>query len=534
MTDRPEIPIETTEGQRGSGSFGDRLMVGVALIALLGGVFIVAGKALNRSDPVAVASASPRVSAVASRGPTPTPAPAVFTVEPGTVPDLAAPPPSAFSGWIRALVDVPVLEAPSLGANQIGGLAQGEAALADQVPSASVDGITWLQLGTGPSAGGVVAATNGSRRYVRQYEAPPSPYGAGVNGVVAGPDQFVVFGYTEGSQARPQRPFLLASADGAKWEAVDLAVFGKRVPDAVAHGPAGWLAVANVQSNDGTNGAWLWSSTDALHWRSEGLMAGAGGAYVVQMAGNATGYEIVLGGDGRRPRGWYSRDGLTWMASQPSLTGDFYRLAALRTGFYAWSQDRAAGQSAAFSLDGLRWAPVSGGPTGVFPEVVGVDDGLLTIDHSPVTGLPRVWVASAAAGTFEWRQLPDQDAFRGAGVSMLASDGSRVIAFGWERSDLKPMVWFGDGADWERAELPADAFGDALPLQVAANTHGAVAVGYRPSLQAENPTLWRATTRMTWSEVTVPELTAVGEATRTGCPSRPRDSLEFVVLPAPK
>lgn len=537
MTDRYEIPLETTEGQRGPGSFGDRLIVGVAIIALLGGVFIVAGKVFTRGDGVAASSPTARPSgARQSRQPTPAPAPQVMTVQGVAVPAAPTPQPPGFNGWIRALVDLPVVEAPVSGANQVGAMARGDVAQVSQVPSAVPDGITWLQLQSGTMGGSVIAARRGTKDYVRRYAQPADPYGASVNGLVAGPDRFVAFGSTADLPGAPSRPFLLVSQDGQRWDRVDLAPFGGNAVDGVALGPAGWLAVSGVQGSEGPSRSFLWSSPDAVHWRPLGMMSGLGDdLHVDRLIGTPTGYEVsVFQGRGEGQQAWHSSDGLTWTRADPFAQNGYFQIIGAGAGYFAWSQDPGPGSHAAFTGDGLLWSEVVNRPTGNPSQIVSLDDGLLAIDRSPVTGFPRVWKGSVAGDTLKWTQELDQDAFRDAGVSALASDGTRAIAVGWEASSLKPMVWLKNGPTWERVPVGSDTFGGAFPMTVAVNAQAAVAVGSRVSLQADNPTLWRAATGTNWSAVAVPTLVAVGNATATNCPTRPREILEFLVLPGPK
>ena len=536
MTDRIEFPLETSEGRRGPGSAGDRLMVAITVIALLGGAGILAGKVLDHSDAVALSSTAPSATPVVrTQAPTPIPTPSTFSVTAGDPPPLGVPGPPSYSGWVRALADLPIRTAPVAGANQIGAVVKGDAAYVEQAESAVPDGITWFTVRSGRAAGGFIAGSAGSRQLVRRFPEVPTPSAARVVGIATSPDLFIAYGYQASATSAAQRPLLARSVDGSQWEAMDPMAFGGRLPSAIAFGPAGWLAIAVMDPERASGTLWLWSSPDGAHWQSVGGVAGLGeGLYASQLVGNRTGYELSVYADSA-PRQilLHSRDGLTWTTSQ-GLEGSFVRLTATASGFFAWPQDGPASsvQSAA-SVDGLTWTVQPGGPSGAIADVVGVGEELVAITTEASSLTPRAWSGSFENGNVLWSQEPPP-AFSGGAIAALASDGQRVIAFGWQRSTLEPAVWFADGREWQRDRLPADAFDDGRTTLVAANAHGVVAVALHPTLQADDPVVWWATPQLAWQRTTVPGVTPVGEPTRQGCSSRPDDFLAFAALPAPK
>lgn len=546
MTDRFEIPLETSAGQRGPGSFGEKMGIAIAVIALLGGAFILGGKMLHRDDAVAAASSSPAVRAAPpTLAPTAAPTPRVFSVDAGPLPPAPHQSRSGFTGWIRALEDLPVRSAPSSGANQVGALARGEAAYVDEIASATPDGITWLHLdewsGGNGGTDGLVAANRGTKDLVRRYAAPLVPSGAWLNGIAAGPGQFLAYGYRPSDASGSSEPFMIQSPDGRTWEPVSLAAFGGSLPERVIYGPAGWLAVGIVASTDGnSNGVWLWRSSDGIHWNSLGRVNGTQGYYPSQLVANGDGYELVLD-TGRRSSeaAWHSSDGLTWTESL-GFTGGASAIVATRTGFYALPFDTTGGgpfglpSAGLRSAEGVSWAPVTDGPAGRVAGIVALRDGLLAIDASPVTGAPRVWMRARADDASGWFRMPDLPESSGTAVAVVAGDGQRVVAVGWEQATVEPVVWTGDGTRWERTVLPAGAFGGAIPTQVAANAGGMIAIGSAPTLQAENPVIWQAPTGGAWRARAVPELAKVGEATAAHCPASPSDVIELLVLPVPR
>src|SRR5256885_11661012 len=128
MRDRDDIPVETSAGDRGGGGMGDRLVVGLAALALLGGALILAGKGLGGDPGRASASGSPSGAPGTSGTPTttasasPTPAPVAVQERPLPSPEPIRPPP--FNGWIRLGQALPVYDTPSTGGNRISALAK--------------------------------------------------------------------------------------------------------------------------------------------------------------------------------------------------------------------------------------------------------------------------------------------------------------------------------------------------------------------------------------------------------------------------
>ena len=64
MFDPDQVPLSTSEGRRPSSTAGDRMMVGLAVIALVGGVLIAVSRVLpQQSNETSQATVSPRPSA---------------------------------------------------------------------------------------------------------------------------------------------------------------------------------------------------------------------------------------------------------------------------------------------------------------------------------------------------------------------------------------------------------------------------------------------------------------------------------------
>jgi len=535
MPDRDEIPVETTEGRHGGSGMGDRLLVGLAGLALVSGILIVAGKGLNGQPDTASHSGAPSATPFAGATGTPEASPAVVTVESRPLPSPRPPSPASFSGWIRVKRDLPVYDDRRTDANRIGSLPKGSLAYAEDPPepaagSQSSGGIQWLIVDQ-PSPQGYIAGAKGGESYVQRLVPSPSPLGGSVNGLAAGPNGFVAWGYQSGASDKPQQAFLATSADGRSWQPADISALGDAWIQGVAHGPAGWLLTASVARGEGETTTWLWRSTDGRSWHLLGAFPIDTSEREVTLLGSEAGYLLVL--DTYRAgntQGWHSIDGSSWrQANLP--TGIGLKVIAARSGFLAWlvPPDGAVQPTGAYSADGLRWLTVDPPPVTNKDAVVTVGDGLLAVAPSPVTGAPRVWRGTFSGSGLTWAQqasnLP-----RNVGVASVASDGQTAILFGWNRETDAPVAWSSRGSGWTPVTLPAGAFGGNIPNRTVASAPAFVALGSQENLRAENPVFWAGNPDGEWTPESSPVVTAVGEKTDLRCPPRPVDAVGLVTL----
>jgi len=272
------------------------------------------------------------------------------------------------------------------------------------------------------------------------------------------------------------------------------------------------------------------------------MLGGVVGEYVVQFVGSDAGYLLETNpehGDYRPSGGtiWSSTDGQTWVEStDPAMNHVIVgnrRFVALQGGFYLWDSGTdpvAPTPFAAFSADGQAWSEIENGPDGIGLQLAGVDGGMVAIDHSRTTLAPRVWSATLDGGQVSWiRESGADEAFAGGIVRRLVSDGSRLFAFGWDRSTQVPLVWSGDGAHWIRSALP-ESFG-GIPTVAAAGPTGVVVVGSRHTLRGDNPTFWHLTAAGRWIPEPDPILEVVPDPT-ADCPPPPSDVVEFLMVDA--
>jgi len=540
MRDRDDIPLETSEGRGGGGGMGDRLVVGLAALALLGGVLILVGKGLGGDSRGASASGSPRettgTSGLAGSTATPSPTPEAVTVEsrPPPSPDPERPP--SFSGWIRLQADLQIYENASTGANQIGALPKGALAYAEEPPDQGSDGTYWLQIDI-PSPSGFIAAGKGGKFFVHRYLPTPTAYGGNVAGLAASPHGFVVWGYTSSRTNKPAEPFLAGSSDGHSWRSVDYGPFSNASIRSVTFGPAGWLALGSAQSRGVQTGLWLWTSVDGRSWRTLGSLPVNATDRDASLLASGSGYLLLLGGyRSQALEAWHSADGVSWAKGQvPEGSGlSMQHVVATRSGFYAWPDLSANNPppKAGYSADGQSWIQVDAPPMTGEGRIVSFDDGLLAVDSSPVTGAPRAWRGSFSNGRINWTAQPGGLPHT-LGFASLASDGGTAVLFGWDRLTDAPKAWSLGGSGWQETPLPVGVFGGLVPTTTVGSPAGFVAVGSQLNLRADNPTLWAGTPRGAWSREASQVIAPIGERTDLRCPSKPTDAVSFATLDAP-
>jgi hypothetical protein len=500
MFDDERLVLDPREGERVSGSNGERAVVGIAAIALLGGLLIVAANFVTSigGDQAGVDSASATATEQPSRTarPSPTPRPLrEFTIAPGTPP----PPrvfPNEFFGFIEAKVDVVLRDRPQADANEVGLLSAGELAFTDRGDS------EWYHV-TAQDAVGWVQISDGSTTLIEPITSDV-PTGPEVWSLTAGAEGYVAFA----SRYTPENPsgqLVLYSPDGVSWSETAFAARGAWTT-LVAWGPAGWLAVTEHEAPAGGPGTTWVSQLSDGRWRPVGSFSAVDSIYPTQLIGSEVGYLLTAQGGDRGPSPevgiWFSTDGFTWREGEPLVLGDggWISVAPVPGGFYAWNlgpqpgprpSGGPAAASGAFSANGRAWTPVYGGPYPGTMRIVGLDDRVVAFDVDFETLAIRSWTATVEGGTFRWVEAPDEDpAFSGAGISAVAGGGERAVAFGWEMATDAPLAWSQEraGAAWQRIELPAEFGG--IPRVAAVGANGAVVVGYRPSIRSTNPIFW--------------------------------------------
>lgn len=539
MRDRDDIPLETTEGRGAGNGIGDRLVVALALLALLGGALILVGKGLG-GERGASASKSPQASAAASgvaeASATPRPTPVVIVLRERPLPSPEPEPPAPFSGWIRLERDLPLYEETTTGANRIGALANGALAYAEEAPSHG-DGVYWLQIDV-PSPNGFIAAGQDGKLFVHRYLSTPTAYGGSIGGLAASPRGFVAWGNRSTKSNLPATPFLAASTDGRAWQAVDYRPFGNAWVRSVAFGPAGWIAVGTLPnySNGSASELWVWTSPDGRSWRALGSLPIDADQQETTLLGSGGGY-LILASSYRTPTPntatWWSSDGSTWTKGQlPDGIGPaMQHVVATRSGFYGWPDPGNGPRSeATYSADGRSWVDLAAPPISGGGRIIGIGDRLLAVDSSPVTGALRAWVGTFSNGGISWSEVVARLP-RTFGFASVASDGTSVVLFGWDRPTGGLRAWSFNGIGWTEVVLAPETFGGVIPSMAVGSPLGFVALGSSMNLRADNPVLWSGTpTGGDWAPEDSPVVAPIGERTDLHCPSKPVDAAAFASL----
>jgi len=491
------------------------MMVGLAVLALVGGLLIAASRLIpeppnqtSQATPTPFPSTEP-----VSPSPRPTASPRdmrTMTVDPAPIASLSPPGPYV-SEWVRLRVAVTLLESPS-SARTVGRLHQGEPAYITDVPADLGGADGWLQV-DGPISGWIFGEIDNEAMFER---FPPHWQStSGVYSLKSAASGFLSFGW----HANGSGDVVLASSDGLQWHPSEGAAeaWGRTA----ANGPAGWLMAGNVDGTSATTTT-LWQSPDAQSWERLGALPEGMTGGSVTLAGSQAGY-VLLSDTGSGPALWFSADGLLWTERPltPPRQDLGTRLVATPLGFYLWAfNDPTTAADGMFSTDGWTWSEASPNGPGQIVDVVADGDHLLAMGRG--AGGTRMW-----KGTIEGQQLtwvPDNTApFRTAVAGRLVSDGQRAIVLGWDRATELPLWWQRDGLSWERHAMPADFGG--LPTGAVGGPQGIVAVGQLALNSGRMPVFWHLGDGAVWEREAIPVMPAPTAPSPRTCGPKPDDLL---------
>ena len=545
MSDIEEIPVETVGGIRPSSSVGDRLMIGLASLALLGGLLIAAGNVLGGLFDDAVAAESPTPSFAPTPDGAVTPRPTrterplrEITVVPGEPP---VPPVYDFTTtyWVEVTHEIVLRSAASDQAAVQGVLDAGDVVLA--TPRSS-DEAEWFSIQDGTEGGWIrIIGKNGEPR-ARIAPVAQGHLSGSISGIAAGPDGFVAHGWAPGSADAPPAGIALYSATGEEWTVADISVQPGYRGWAAAWGPSGWLAAATF--DDGSELApWIWESPDGVGWTAVGQMPGVGGVgHVLGLVANEAGYllAVISPGSGEAVL-WYSPDGITWQeshetgladASRGYFGGGGIRLLATPQGFLGWNHaDGPYGTAEiAFSRTGRSWemTTLSDDPIGLF-DVVVVHDALLAVGLAE-DGRTHAWNGRIVDGGLALSAAPQPElAFAGAVVTRLVADQDRAYALGYERDGGAARAWTSSGLGWQSLAVPAGGFG-SVPHIAAGGAPGVVVAGLRVGTMASSPVFWHLGPDGSWRAEATPILPAIPDPDPADCPGLPATAFDFMAL----
>jgi hypothetical protein len=494
----PNLDLDMTEGLRPASSAGDRLVVGLAIIALLGGALIGISRLFpSRDGETSVASGTPHQTVEATPTVQPTPSPPAlvdplrtFRISEEPLPAIDGSP-VPWGGWARATERIKVRSAPSTTVAAIAVLQPGDAAWVQEESPTTREAIGGWMRTEAPVAGWIRART-GPDGNLRLFGNQPAD-GASVSSVTAGADgRFVVAGtrWRDGA-------YFVGTGDGSGgWQMVDT----QRMVDDIssfqaAYGPSGWLALVTI-STQGAPQPWLWQSGDGNTWRTLGALRELPNASPgpLRLAGSPLGYAMTPFYQGNRPlpkRVWYSADGEVWSERETPIAPS--QVVAAGLGFYASAVGQTglptsdAGQ-AAFSANGWDWSAVDTSDMAVQIGIAGAEDRLVALDH--VGHIIHTWIARLENGQLVWRrELTSEGEFANAVVTEM-SGGVAPIAVGYERGSETALWWSNDEAGWHRHVL-ARPFGGIASMG-AAGDRGYVVVGTHHAALGDTPVLWSA------------------------------------------
>lgn len=533
MTEHDQFRLDPTHGQRTGGPPGERLVVGLAALALFAGLLIAVGNLIGHDGEVGSASPSPS-RPTPSASPSPTSLPSARLLREMTVGPVAPAPsfnePTLFSGWVRANADVAIRAHAEPGALEYGVLARGAVAYAEELPEQSPGELGWLHLAAPDQ--GWVATTERGAQLVERLGSSVVPVGGEIWALAAGDRGFVAVGQGAGMSDENSRPLIASSADGRTWEAGKPPA-GPNDGFVVSWGPAGWIALT-VDGHRSGSTVWVWRSKDGLSWTALGSLVAESDMYPSAIVSSDAGYLLTMS-EGNVPQSsfWFSEDGTTWRETADSGLSDipWLQLRGGSGGFYAWNgQENGAGEPsrAVFSANSRTWSPVATGPEGPYVQVAAAGHGWVGTDIEVRTGARRLWTGEVDGNRLVWRREPGEAAFSGAVVTTLVSDGRRAVAFGWDRATERALAWIRDGTSWTRSPLP-DGFG-GIPRIAAAGPTGVVVVGYRPTSRGQNPILWHLEGDSSWAPEPAPLLSEAEDPSTDQCGPPPSTAVDFVLL----
>ena len=496
MIDLEDLPVSTAEGRRPSSTGADRLMIGLAALALIGGGLIAVSRLLPPSDSAPVAEATATIEpsspppSTATPQPTSSPALRTFALASGEAPSETTPL-APYSGWARALRDVTIRPGTGWGFSESFVLQAGEAAYIEEQPDSRVPGMLQVHA---PISGFVNAEAGGQAVFERvPYEGTSAGWLASV---VSGPNGFAAVGSSPSVNNHAQLA-VASSLDGTSWEVHETPVINDPSEMNLAHGPAGWLLTGKISTKTASE-AWIWSSPDLRSWVALGRTAAATWheSGVANMVGTEAGYVMLSDGGFSGPSwtAWYSSDGVLWSERLPidgTAVVEMPSLTATPFGFYLQGKDASGEPIAAFSRDGWEWARVDTTPLGQVDRFIGLaatHEGLVAVYRSGLDEV-RASLGTVSGRTLTWRPDPSiGSSFTGGVVTSLVSDGATPVAFGWDRATDAALWWVREDAGWQRRTLPAGYHG--IPRLAAAGPSGYVLVGGQPTSRGQNPVLW--------------------------------------------
>lgn len=551
MGETDGISTESAEPEGIHTPLGDRFVVALAALALVGGLLIAGSNLLHLFADDGTAATSPEATTQASSTiPAPSPTPRALrevtvipsTPQPTEPSDLATAP-----SWLEAVSMLVVLSAPSESGTELARLQPGDVVL---VGAADDNG--WIgtldPVGEEGALGFIDGRDAPARAGFRLYPVDRAPQSGGVISTWASPAGLLGWGWLPGQENSMWSGFwngvALTSVDGERWQLTDAD------PELLASwqdavwGPSGWLAIGNGYSGSESI---VWNSYDGISWERLGRLSGLGAANASSLAGSDRGYVMAsagYGSGGQHPIVWYSPDGIVWeeaigpFGESRRLIDTDVQLLATDHGFVAWTlsyDDQAHETLVAFSPDGLVWRPVEMEDASVFGVVQLAEAGgvLLGVEQEP-DGSMRAWRGDLAASeTVSLLRDPRaESAFDGFVNLQLASNGAEAAALAYDPVAGVSSAWTTTGWNWAPVRIPDSVDFGPYPRLAAVGPSGPVVIGSRPSAAGDNPIFWHLRDDGRWVSEVDPVIPFVSDPTPDDCGALPTTGLAFALLPS--
>ncbi|WP_433467753.1 hypothetical protein [Spirillospora sp. CA-128828] len=281
-----------------------------------------------------------------------------------------------------------------------------------------------------------------------------------IGSVAAGPGRSVAVGSTNGRAA------IWTTPDGRSWTRSRFPATGGRLSD-VAHGKPGWLAVGRVSG--ASSGPLAMTSKDGLVWRKATL---PGGPPPVAVTSGPSGHVAVGTGAAWRSadlRAW-RRTGIDGAPSDVTATGSSYVAVG----------GKGKAPAAWTSRDGLRWTPAKLPPglTAPLTQVAARGDTLVAIAAG------YTLVSADAGATWTRRALGGPDL-----IATAVTPTTRGFVVTATTNGDAAVLTSSDGAAWRRLDVPGLAGpGDQRITTLTTMGPDILATG----ADSDTPTFWRA------------------------------------------
>lgn len=514
---------------------GLAVVVGVLLVIV---VVMTAGALLTGRTGVATSispSLAPTGIGVGSASPAPsnpTPSPPLGpssqpSATSAATPTLTpSPPPNQRPVLAVVLVDgLRVRSDPGLNGKVLGTLGKGDVVdvLDSYVEPVLASPSGWSKVDTGKLVGWVSDSSQ-TVVYLDLRHPLPVMEPARISGMATGPDGFLAWGYSIQRSDEAARPLILVSSDGVTWQQ---AVIPPDMPiiDDAAWGPAGWLVVTSTPME---RIAGLWQSVDGLQWGQLSDVPDFPDATDPrgQLDGSSQGYVLSFAGGGSR----WSADGSTWTAID--LPDPAAEIGVFGPMFVASYPDGAMTTYALSADRGSHWTPLGDLSPSLSTPMLTIADSQLYVVVTDESGSQTVWRRSLVTLGAGWqRAWVAESAFTGNVVTSLASDGTRLVAAGYDRASATPRLWQSpDGSTW------TDVSGDGLLLHgdpdvLAGGSHGFAALGHVVTAAGVNPVMWHSSEGLRWRAESTPAAGVLTSPLIGGCPDVPQAEIDWELIP---